>query len=489
LWKSGASASDFFYEEPNLMRALLLISFVGICITFASAQKILVAPYLQPGNASSLSNEQKVLIWQTDSVPGKFVVTYQLKDNPKIQEAKISKVNLTFRGKSSVLYRATLRSLVFDTLYTYRVSNDGAALATATFATRSKKPHTNFVVLGDFGGGTTQQAAIAYQISKKKPQFVLTTGDNVYQDGLASEYQKNLFPYYMSSETDMAKGALIMNAVPVYMVLGNHDVRSDNLDQHPDGLAYFYYSDNPMNAPLTSRTLTPNGNSAAVSVFKKNTRPRFPRTSNFSFDYGNVHITCLDANDYVNPLDPALVEWMRQDIGKSKATWKMVAFHQPGFNSSQAHYDFQYMRLLSPLFESLKVDLVLAGHVHNYQRSVPLKFAPRMNEAGDQYIISPEGRVDGAFTLDSEFDGVKDTTPNGIIYIVTGAGGGGLYDMKLSQKPETWTHTPPENWVPFTKQLISHVHSFTLIETNGEKLTLQQIDLFGNVLDKIDVSK
>jgi hypothetical protein len=211
--------------------------------------------------------------------------------------------------------------------------------------------------------------------------------------------------------------------------------------------------------------------------------------ANFSFDYGNVHITCLDANDYTNPLDPILIDWLSRDIGQSKADWKIVAFHQPGFSSSKAHYDEQIMRLLSPLFEKLKVSLVLSGHVHNYQRSLPLLFSPQKNETGDRYVISPEGKVNGTFTLDKKFDGTTDTTPEGIIYIVTGAGGDALYDISLSGKPELWKHEPKENWEPFTQKFISNKYSFTLIETKGKKLNLQQIDQTGKVIDQIVITR
>jgi hypothetical protein len=471
------------------MRALMLMVVFAGSVLSCHAQRILVPPYLQPGNASSLAKEQKVVIWQTDSVPGKFTVTYQLKGEEKLKTAKVAKVQLKFNGKTSILYRALLSGLEFDTVYNYKVSLNANELANIHFSTRTKKSRTRFAVLGDFGAGTPQQAAIAYQMFRKNPQFVLTTGDNVYQNGLESEYRKNLFPFYSAAENDIAKGADLMSSIPFYMVLGNHDVRGSDLAKHPDGLAYFYYSDLPMNAPLTALACPVTGNSDAVSAFKRNARPRFPRMANYSFDYGNVHITCLDANDYINPLDADLVEWMKQDIQNSKADWKIVAFHHPGFNSSEAHYNWQLMRLLSPVFESLKVDLVLTGHVHNYQRTMPLLFAPKKNETGDQYIVSPERRVDGTFTLDSTYDGSTDTTPNGIIYIVTGGGGGGLYDMKLSQKPELWTHAPPENWVPFTKKLVSHTHSFSLIETNGKELVFSQFDLYANLIDRIKLTK
>jgi acid phosphatase type 7 len=280
-----------------------------------------------------------------------------------------------------------------------------------------------------------------------------------------------------------------MNTIPFYMLLGNHDVRSADFDKYPDGLAYFYYNDLPLNAPVPKLTVTATGNPERVKAFTQNAKPRFPRMSNFSYDYGNVHIVCLDANLYVNPLDPALVDWLRNDLSSSKADWKIVAYHHPGFNSSKAHYNDQQMRLLSQLLEELKVDLVLTGHVHNYQRSKPLKFSPKTNEDGTQYIISPEGRIDGTFILDEQFDGITKTTPDGIIYIVTGAGGAVLYDKELSGTPELWKHDLPTNWVPFTVKMISDKHSFTLIETTGKKLNLRQLDVNGMVLDEITVTK
>ncbi|HEU5290428.1 MAG TPA: metallophosphoesterase family protein [Cyclobacteriaceae bacterium] len=470
---------------------LIFASIAGIIFLSQNlnAQQIVVRPYLQPGNTPTLSKEQKVLIWQTDSIPSNFKVTYNLHGSPDKESVKSSYVQLKLKGKTSYLYRATLNKLQFDTLYHYEVHQNNNLIARDSFHTRTKKPFTRFAVLGDFGAGTTQQAAIAYRIAEKKPQFVITTGDNAYQNGLEEDYRKNVFPYYLPQSNGPAKGAALMNSIPFYMVLGNHDVRIDSLNEAPGAFAYFYYSDLPLNGPVAQNPPAIRGSSSLVKAFNKNTKPRFPRISNFSFDYGNVHFICLDANEYVNPLDPALVDWLNRDIGNSKADWKIVVFHHPGFNSSKAHYDFQLMRLLAPVFEKLQVNLVLTGHVHNYQRSVPLTFLPAKNATGDRYMISPEGRVNGTFTLDTLYNGETITKPKGIIYIVTGAGGGGLYDPNLSQKPELWKHDVPGNWVPFTKKLISDRHSFTLIETDKKLLTLKQIDLTGKVIDQISITR
>ncbi|QCY68153.1 hypothetical protein FHG64_01375 [Antarcticibacterium flavum] len=189
------------------------------------------------------------------------------------------------------------------------------------------------------------------------------------------------------------------------------------------------------------------------------------------------------------PLDPDLVEWMRNELGKSKAQWKLVAYHHAAFNASPTHFNYQIMRLLSPMLEELGVDMVLAAHEHNYQRTLPLKFEPAINEEGTRYLISEEGRVDGSFILDESFDGKTSTTAQGIIYVVTGAGGGALYDPELTDEPDLWQKGTPENWVPYTVKLISNRHSFTMIETKGNELQLKQIDAEGNILDEIRITK
>jgi 3',5'-cyclic AMP phosphodiesterase CpdA len=279
-----------------------------------------------------------------------------------------------------------------------------------------------------------------------------------------------------------------MRSVPFYLAIGNHDVGAMDLATYPDGLAYYYYFDLPLNAPAFLQTVTPKGTPDQTLHFQEAAGSRFPNMANYSFDHGNVHIVCLDANPYVAPFEPELIRWMETDLKASKATWKLVAFHHPGFNSSKAHYNAQWMRALSPVFERAGVNLVLNGHVHNYQRTHPLTFKPKTDSQGNA-IIDSTGRVDGMFTLDQDFDGRKKTRPRGVLYVVTGAGGAGLYDTAFSNKPELWKHDPVENWVPFTAKFISHVHLFSVIKTQNKTLTLRQVDVQGNLLDQIVITK
>jgi acid phosphatase type 7 len=475
-----------------MMRRVLSFCF-ALSFSVAFSQRILVPPYLQPGNAPSLSREMKVVIWQTDSVQGNFTVQYAqggtLEGVAKLSMAKIDAQPLVFFGRTTYLYRAQLTGLNFDADYTYRVSLGEQVISAATFKTRTKTPNVRFVAMGDVGTASPQQKAVAYQVYQAKPQFVLATGDLAYNNGLEREYRVRFFPPYTTAEAAKDKGAPLMQSVPFYLFAGNHDFYGADLGKFPDGMAIFYYADSPLNGPITQFTTDVTGPPDRVKAFKKATDGRFPKMNNYSFEDGNVHITVLDANSYINPLDPALVEWMRRDIGSSKADWKIVSYHHPGFNSSKAHYDYQQMRLLSPLLEELGVNLVITSHVHNYQRSKPIKFAPKLNESGDHYVVSPEGRVDGKFTLDEKFDGVTQTKPEGIIYVISGSGGAALYDPVMSNKPETWVHEPAANWVPYTVKLISDIHSFTLVETNGKQLSLKQIDMNGGLLDEITITK
>ena len=89
--------------------------------------------------------------------------------------------------------------------------------------------------------------------------------------------------------------------------------------------------------------------------------------------------------------------------------------------------------------------------------------------------------VPGQWTLDKAFDGKADTRPEGVIYLVTGAGGAGLYNPEQQDKPETWQ--------AFTDKFISKVHSITVADVDGKTLTVRQVSADGEELDRFVVTK
>jgi acid phosphatase type 7 len=243
--------------------------------------------------------------------------------------------------------------------------------------------------------------------------------------------------------------------------------------KYPDAQAYYFYWKQPRNGPALGDKHQPllQGNFAAA--IRSSAGSAFPNAANYSFDYGNAHWTMLDGNDYVDWQDPALQKWVADDLAKAKnATWRFIGFHQPGFNSSKAHFSQQQLRWLAPTFEKGGVDIVFAGHVHNYQRTYPLTFAPTGPGA-------KKGEVAGKLDLDKNY--AEKGKPNGVIYIVTGAGGAGLYNPEQDQDRSTWQ--------PFTKLFISRTHSFSILDLNGKKLMFRQLDGKGQELDRFEIQK
>jgi hypothetical protein len=178
--------------------------------------------------------------------------------------------------------------------------------------------------------------------------------------------------------------------------------------------------------------------------------------------------------------NPSLQEWLTKDLAAAQsATWRIVAFHQPGFNSSKEHFSEQQMRPLSPIFEANHVDIVFAGHVHNYQRSFPLTFAPAAQPDGSP--AGPKGEVAGEWKLDKAFGDGANAKPHGIVYIVSGAGGAELYNPEQQNDPASWQ--------TFTNKFISQVHSLSVVDIEGKTLRMKQVSETGEVVDSFRIAK
>jgi hypothetical protein len=159
----------------------------------------------------------------------------------------------------------------------------------------------------------------------------------------------------------------------------------------------------------------------------------------------------------------------------------------PAFHSSKNHYTEQQTRALSPLFEDAGVNLTFAGHVHNYQRSIPIRFLPEAKQANAKDLKTK--RIDGTFTLDNEFDGVKNTTPKGVIHIVSGGGGASLYGPGLDKTKDILTKQYGANYADYTARMVADQHSFSVLDSSPNRLELRALNAKGEELDHIVIDK
>ena len=208
--------------------------------------------------------------------------------------------------------------------------------------------------------------------------------------------------------------------------------------------------------------------------------------ANYSYDVGDAHFVCLDSNVYVDPTDAALNAWLDADLAATEARWKFVSFHHPCFNIGAHHSHEQQMRVLTPLFEKHRVNFVLSGHEHNYQRTQPLRFVPR-DTTKARNLHSKDRLISGEFSIDRNFDGEKVTRADGVIYLTTGAGGKYLYDPEFNNLPKKWSLAEDGN-IPYVAQMISDRHSLTLFDVERDEVLLRQVDEHGNVVDRIRVT-
>jgi acid phosphatase type 7 len=137
------------------------------------------------------------------------------------------------------------------------------------------------------------------------------------------------------------------------------------------------------------------------------------------------------------------------------------------------------MRLLADVFEAGRVDIVFSGHVHNYQRTYPLRFTPEKDKNGK--LVREQNKVPGRWALDRVFDGHAITRPQGVIYLVTGAGGNTLYNPEQQDNRGSWQS--------FTHKFISKIHTLTVADVNGATLTARQVSMDGVELDRFTITK
>jgi predicted phosphodiesterase len=230
--------------------------------------------------------------------------------------------------------------------YHYRVEGVGGS-SSGCFRTApvGDDSRFSFAVVGDSGSGGKGQLAVAALLERLRPDLVLHTGDVVYPAGQERHYDRRFFAPYRN----------LIKTVPLFPVLGNHDVRKGN------GAAFLENFHPPLGSPGSTKRY-------------------------YSFDWGNTHFVALDSELYrgdrgSNPEEQRV--FLERDLATTRKRWKVAFLHRSPYGSSRHGGDEKVREDLEPLFVKHGADLVFSGHDHVYERTVPI--------TGVTYVVSGGG--------------------------------------------------------------------------------------------------
>ncbi|MCX5691608.1 MAG: metallophosphoesterase [Planctomycetota bacterium] len=473
----------------SMMLVTGIVSMAAAAQTSPQSDDFLIKPYLQMGPNAPHSGSVSLQVQWASRVHGSdWTLETRLPGGEwsKASAAADRRIDVGTVGEHW-FYNAQTGSLAAGELFEYRVAQAGRVRFEAQARVLNKDPaKLHAVVFGDCAAATDPQRRIAHLAGTLDPDLVVIPGDVVYSRGRLSEYLDRFFPVYNSDRRSEQTGAPLLRSTLFVAAAGNHDLSNINVDKYPDAMAFYWLWSMPRNGPAlgVGNVLSLSGEAGAAAALRNAAADAFPNATNYSFNAGKVHWTILDSNTYVHWDDPSLVAWVAADLkAAADASWRFVVFHHPPFHASDAHKEDQWMRVLCPVLEEGGVDLVIGGHVHNYQRSKPLRFRPegavRVPRDADGLVTG--GPVAGSFSFDEAFDGKTITKAHGIIYLVSGAGGADLYSEE--------TAGDRAQWPPFTAAYASTQHSLTVLDVDGASMTIRQLDVSGNELDRVTVTK
>ncbi|MGB5089836.1 MAG: PKD domain-containing protein [Nitrososphaeraceae archaeon] len=141
----------------------------------------------------------------------------------------------------------------------------------------------------------------------------------------------------------------------------------------------------------------------------------------FSYNHENVHILVIDTDRNSYASGSAQRNFVQQDLQQASTDpgikWIIVYLHKPMYTSpntcgssscsNTGSENTNIRNGFGPMFDQFGVDLVLQGHVHNYQRTFTLKYNPGNPSSPTTTSNNPNTYTEG----------------NGAVYAVVGTGG------------------------------------------------------------------
>ncbi|MDB5243707.1 MAG: metallophosphoesterase, partial [Spirosoma sp.] len=236
----------------------------------------------------------------------------------------------------------------------------------------------------------------------------------------------------------------------------------------------------------------------------------------YSFDHGNIHFVSLDTYGYetastteIFPSGSKQLEWLKGDLDSarkdSRIKWTVVFFHHPPYTMGSKNSDtdpesINVRAKLVNIMDAYKVDLVLTGHSHTYERSRPLNghtsTSSTFSMATHNAPPGNNGRSSGTFdkTAGNNGDGTGNNADGGscfyykngsdpknyTVYVVNGSGGG----------LESYPPTKRAEWPHKAMQQSHYLTSGSMyIEVEDNRLDAKFIDENQAVIDQFTIIK
>ena len=228
-----------------------------------------------------------------------------------------------------------------------------------------------FAIIGDNGNASRQQYEVAGQMERFRQlvhyDFVLMLGDNLYGGKSPADYKSKFEEPYK---------ALLEGGVKFFASLGNHDDANER-----------FYKQFNMNGQ------------------------RY-----YTFRRGEAAFFALDSTY----MDATQLDWLDKELAKAaNVPWKICYFHHPLYSDARHGPDLDLRARLEPVFQKYKVNLVLSGHEHVYERLTPqngIAYFVLGNSGELRYHdLHPSPMMAKGFDTDRSF-GMLEINTNGIAF-------------------------------------------------------------------------
>ena len=329
------------FTKKHLL-SLGLVTAVSLFGTAAFAG-VLKKPYL----IYEMPNTTMTVLWQDTALETTNTISWGTDSNYTLGSATVAEET---RPGTVNQHRFKITGLAPNTKYYYQVAGSvgGALYGAGSFITAPDENATSVKFIGQ-GDSRSQPFALnnlmkaIKAFSAQSPDFAeyqrltIANGDWVSTDG--ESYWTN--EWFVPAMTDIAA---YTGNTPMDGVKGNHDNSSGYSTSFPKYWPFPY-----PNATLKAGTTATYNNLY------------------WSMDYGPVHVSYIDEYSSFANGSPQY-NWLVNDLANTTKPWKIIVYHEPSYSAGK-DADNTAVRALEPLFTQYDVDLIFAGHSHNYART------------------------------------------------------------------------------------------------------------------------